>query len=223
MPLQIVPEGIESINGSSITMGCATPLKTFGGVMYCGVLGSHGDEGYLVDGHSPAIDTSSPDWASQLVTVRKTGAVVGVSSGYVIFTFDFTAALSLTSIELDLFLCPEWGIGTSFIGVFADNNTDPVLASTSTGITNHTFLPITSCDSLSTVLIPLKDIVGRLSYDTWHLVMVYSTQSALEWAHVGEVRFQDQSSSVPLSSEELYNPVRVPISLRSTHRHVLPI
>ena len=29
---------------------------------------------YLLDGNSPAIDTSTSDWASQLVTVRKNDA-----------------------------------------------------------------------------------------------------------------------------------------------------
>ena len=64
-PVQVVPEGIESVNGSSETMGCTSPLEDSGGVTVCR------SQSYLVDGCSPDIDTSTSDWASQLVTVRR--------------------------------------------------------------------------------------------------------------------------------------------------------
>ena len=60
------PYGIESVDGSDIYMGCTSPLVDNDGVMICM------SQSYLVDGCSPAIDTSTSDWASQLVTVRKT-------------------------------------------------------------------------------------------------------------------------------------------------------
>ena len=48
--VQAVPQGIESVNGSDINMGCASPLVDRGGVMAC-----NSSESYLVDGCSPAI------------------------------------------------------------------------------------------------------------------------------------------------------------------------
>ncbi|CAI8051351.1 hypothetical protein GBAR_LOCUS28126, partial [Geodia barretti] len=48
LSLQVVHQGIESVNGSNVTMGC-TPLV--GGVMVCGSLS------YLFDSCSPDIDT----------------------------------------------------------------------------------------------------------------------------------------------------------------------
>ena len=201
LPLQVVPEGIVSVNGSSTTMGCERRIDTFSGVMYCGVFAERGSSSFLVDGISPAIDSSVPDWASELVTVRKTDPVPGVSSGYVVFTFDFSTAISLVSIELDLLQCPEWNIGSSFIGVFADNNTDLILGPTSTPITNFTMPLISSCDSLITANITFKESVWTFSYFTWHLLMVYSTQSDLEWAYVGDIRFLTELTPTPTLSE----------------------
>ena len=67
---------------------------------------------YLLDGNSSAIDTSTSDWASQLVTVRKNDGTPGfIMFDHVVLTFGFDTDVSLTSIELDLFLCPEWNIG----------------------------------------------------------------------------------------------------------------
>ena len=55
-PIVYIPQGIESVNGSSTNMTC-----------------SH-EENCLLDGHSPYINTSLEKWASDLVTVRKNKA-----------------------------------------------------------------------------------------------------------------------------------------------------
>ena len=69
LPVQVVPQGIESVNGSEVSMGCTSPLVDSGGVMVCN--STDCPSSYLLDGNSPAIDTSSSDWASQLVTVGR--------------------------------------------------------------------------------------------------------------------------------------------------------
>ena len=68
VPVLVVPQRIESVNGSDVDMGCTSPLVDSGGVMVC----NSNDylPSYLLDSNSPAIDTSTSDWASQLVTVR---------------------------------------------------------------------------------------------------------------------------------------------------------
>ena len=96
----VQPYGIESVNGSDINMGCTSPLVDCDGVMICR------SQNYLVDGCSPVIDTSTSDWASQLVTVRKTHNDE-FRFDHVLLTFGFDTAVTLTEIVLDLFLCPE--------------------------------------------------------------------------------------------------------------------
>ena len=59
-----------------------------GGVMVCS--SSNCPSSYLLDSNSPAIDTSTSDWASQLVTVRKNDAIPGrITFDHVVLTFGF--------------------------------------------------------------------------------------------------------------------------------------
>ena len=188
--MQVVPQGIESVNGSNVNMGCTSPLVDSGGVMVCN--STDCPSSYLLDGNSPAIDTSTSDWASQLVTVKKNDAIPGlIPFDHVALTFGFDTAVSLTSIELDLFLCPEWNIGTLFISVYGDGNRDLDLRNmqSATFLGNSYNQPSqSSCDSLSIVSIPLQDDDTRSSYLTLHIVVEITENDNIEWVHVGEVR-----------------------------------
>ena len=185
-PMQVVqPRGIESVNGSSINMGCTSPLVERSGVMICT------SQSYLVDGCSPAIDTSTSDWASQLVTVRKT-QTDEITFDHVLLTFGFDTAVTLTRIELDLFLCPEWGIGAQFLSVYADVKSNLVFTATSLNFTHYTPSQ-SSCGSLSTVNISLGDNLRSTPYLTWYILV----SSLPDWVHVGEIRFLDSDSSSP--------------------------
>ena len=189
--MQVVPQGIESVNGSDVNMGCTSPLVDSGGVMICN--STDCPSSYLLDGNSPAIDTSTSGWASQLVTVRKNEGVAGfITFHHVVLTFGFDTAVSVTSIELDLFLCPEWNIGAPVIDVYGDGNRDLDLRT----LQHLTFLgnsynqpSQSSCDSLSTVSIPLQDDATNSSYLTVHIVIEITENDNIEWVHVGEVRF----------------------------------
>ena len=186
----VVPQGIESVNGSSLDMGCTSPLVDSGGVMVCT------SQSYLVDGCSPAIDTSTSDWASQLVTVRKT-QTDEVVFDHVLLTFGFDTAVTLTGIELDLFLCPEWGIGAPFISVYADVESNFVFSSQSLNLPSQGHTPSqSSCNSLSNVTISLKDGLRSTPYLTVH-VHVSSFTESIDWVHVGEVRFLGPSYDTP--------------------------
>ena len=55
--MQVVPQRIDSVNGSNISMGCTSPLVDSGGVVVCN--STDCTSSYLLDGNSPAIDTSS--------------------------------------------------------------------------------------------------------------------------------------------------------------------
>ena len=161
-------------------MGCASPLVDRGGVMVC-----NNSESYLVDGCSPAINTSTSNWASQLVTVRMVYDSDQIHFDHVLLTFGFNTAVSLTAIELDLFLCPNWNIGAPTTTVVAINLT--VTSILAAGYTPSQ----TSCDSLSTVSIPLQ---GDSSYLTWYILVTFpSPHEDIQWVHVGDVRFLNGS------------------------------
>ena len=180
--VQVVqPHGIESVDGSDINMGCTSPLVDSDGVMVCM------SQSYLVDGCSPTIDTSTSDWASQLVTVSKT-QTDGITFDHVLLTFGFDTAVTLTGIELDLFLCPDMNIDAPYITVYADEESNFIFTSSSFTLPFRNYNPSqSSCDSLSTITIPLSDILTD-PYLTWHIVFSQFT-SSIDWVYVGEVRF----------------------------------
>ena len=66
VPVQVVPQVIISRNGSSPDMGCSSIVERC-----CVTVCDCNSQSYLVDGVSPDINTSTSDWASQLVTVRR--------------------------------------------------------------------------------------------------------------------------------------------------------
>ena len=181
MTLSVVqPYGIESVDGSDINMGCTSPLvNDSDSVMVCM------SQSYLVDGCSPAIDTSTSDWASQLVTMRKT-QTDGFTFDHVLMTFGFDTAVTLTGIELDLFLCPDMNIDAPYISVYADEESNLVITYDSlTSLPFQNYDPSqSSCDSLSTINITLTNN----PYLTWH-ILISSFTSSIDWVYVGEVRF----------------------------------
>ena len=182
--MQVVPQGIESVNGSSVNMGCTSSPVDSGGVLVCE------PRSYLVDGCSPDI-TSTSDWASQLVTVRRRNDGPGINFHHVLLTFGFDTAVSLTGIEMDLFNCPDWGIGAPDITVYL--NEEYNLANTNI-ILNLSFVFAdgnslqSSCDSLSTVTFSGGSLLGTY-YHTIHILVNLQHHLSIEWIHVGEVRF----------------------------------
>ena len=188
--MQVVPQGIESLNGSDINMGCASPLVDRGGVIVC-----NNSESFLVDGCSPTINTSTSNWASQLVTVRKNGPNSVIDVEHVVLIFDFDTAMSLDSIELDLFRCSEWKIGAPGISVYAYQNSTLVFNPDMGEFIKNT-VPSwsqSSCDSLTTVHIGLRERVIS-PHHSFHILVDF-TSTDTEWVHVGEVRFLSDNHS----------------------------
>ena len=179
--MQVLPEGIQSVNGSSTDMGCTSALVDSGDVMTCNSQSS------LVDGCSPDIDTSTSDWASQLVTVRRNEGTANISFDHVLLTFGFDTAVSLTGIEIDLFHCPDWGIGAPRIRVYVDKEYDFVFNS-SLPFTPPVQPSQSSCDSLTTVNLS-GDTLSVSFYRTFHILLDLSHQSSIQWVHIGDVRF----------------------------------
>ena len=200
VPVQVVPQGIGSVNGSDINMGCASPLVDRGGVMVCN------SESYLVDGYSPTIDTSTSNWASQLVTVRKNEPNSVIGFDHVVLTFDFDTAVLPDSIELDLFLCPEWNSSAPRILIYAYQTSTLVLSSLTDPYITLYQTKKASCDSLSTVSISFD--LSEKGYHSWHILM----NSFEMWVYVGEVRFL--RDGIPISGKYSYIiPIALTISL----------
>ena len=179
--VQRVFGGIESVNGSDVNMGCTSPLV--GNIVDICESMSH-----LVDGCSPDINTSTPDWASQLVTVTESGPTSNIPFTHVLLTFVFDTEVSLTGIELDLFLCPEWKIGAPYISVHANEEHDLVFSHPTSLPSENKHPTQSSCNSLSTVSIPFSGALADSSYPTWH-ILVSQLQRSIDWVHVGEIRF----------------------------------
>ena len=196
VPVKVVqPQGIESVDGSDINMGCTSPLVNSDGVMICDSCSNN----YLIDRHTPDIDTSTSDWASQLVTVKKT-QTDEIPFDHVLLTFQFDTAVFVNEVELDFFRCPEMGISVPTLGLYIDEGLgdDLVLnisslANISRAImfnldTNWPSLP-TSCDSLTTIPIDFsRETRDRLAR-TIHVLINFSSSSNINWTYVGEIRF----------------------------------
>ena len=184
-PVQVVPQGITSRDGSSLDMGCSSIVER-DGVMVCDC----NSQSYLVDGVSPDIDTSTSDWASQLVTVRRNEATADTFFDYVLLTFGFETNVSLTGIEMVLFHCPTMSIGAPVINVFLNEEYD-LTFNTSLPILNSVVPSESRCDSLSSFTISeTTDIL----YHVFHIIITFYN-SDIDWVYVGEVRFLGSSDT----------------------------
>ena len=185
VPVQVVPQGITSRNGSSFDMGCSSIVER-DGVMVCDC----NSLSYLVDGDSPDIDTSTYDWASQLVTVRRNEATSAVPIAHVLLTFGFETNVSLTGIKIDLFHCPEMNVGAPVIRGYINKEYD---FSYSTGLPYlKGVAPSKSrCDSLSSFTI--SEPTGFFCHVV-HILITFP-KSNIDWVYVGEVRFLGASDT----------------------------
>ena len=186
VPVQVVPQGITSRNGSSYYMGCSGPLVERDGVIVCDC----NSQSYLVDGCSPDIDTSTYDWASQLVTVRRNEGTAAIPFAHVLLTFGFDTAVSLTGIEIDVFHCPTMRIGAPRINVSLNQEYD---LSYRTGLRSLiSVVPSKSrCDSLSSFTYSYLRI---FSYRVVH-ILITLPKSNIDLVYVGEVRFLGSSDT----------------------------
>ena len=179
-PVQVVPQGITDRNGSSTDMGCNSSIVVRDGLNVCDC----NSLSYLVDGNAPAINMSTTDWASQLVTVRRVKGTMFPDFDHVLLTFGFDTTVSLTEIKIDLFHCPNMSIGAPRITVYLNEEYDltyikdlPLLRSV---------VPSESrCDSLSSVTI--SETTGFF-YHVVHILISFSA-SNIDWVYVGEVKF----------------------------------
>ena len=199
----IIPEGTESVNGSDVVGGCQAALSD---QRQCGLTTSV-TISYLIDDNIPVLNTAAPNWASQLVTVRKNSPTMAIPYDHVLLIFDyFFSPVSLLLVELNLFYCPEWNIGAPNITVYVDedggNFINYVEGAPGIAVRGNVVLSSkSSCDSLLPVRIPLKNTTTH--HNTWYIVVSFDPQPEIEWVHVGEVTlFEPPPLPVP---SELHN------------------
>ena len=148
-------------------MGCTSPLVDSGGMMVCGGCS------YLTDSVAPG--TNSSNWASQLVTVRKTENAI-IDQPHVLLIFVFDTAVSLTGIEMDLFLCPDWNIGAPLMFVYLDSDDNLVYRRGLQFVTPDNS-PQSSCDSLSTFTFIGNPVLTRFYHTFYILVGLWEDDS----------------------------------------------
>jgi hypothetical protein len=149
-------------------------------------IGEESITGVLIDGVIPtSIDTlgernAAGDlvWASPLFTVR--GSADTVTLG-----FRFPASVVLREVELYLFHCPAWGIGAERV-IIHNGASFPQFISSSIGSVTLTS-DMENCTSLTRVSIPLTT--------SYFIEFTNISGDQIEWVHIGEVRFSDQSTT----------------------------
>ena len=183
-----------AVNGSNANGDCPTECVVLAsGINICDCTDSTlGDEAItasvLIDGVVPTIDTSERNsadefvWAAPLLTVR-------TSTGSVTLGFRFQPRVVLCEVELYVFHCPAWGIGTEDITIHNGATFVPFI----TGIFPSRgrvilFPDIQNCTSLTRVSIPLQMATSTSSY----YIEINSVSGRIEWVHIAEVRFSDQ-------------------------------
>ena len=155
---------------------------------------SHG-ENCLLDGHSPYIDTSLVNWASNLVTVRKNDVTNDIYFEHVVLTFSFEKCVKMAAVEVDFFLCPQWGIHAPYLTLYCSDTSEVIVyppgsnhqTQTNTDFISNYEPTVCGCQSLSTVRIPVQR--GEPAHPFWHIVVSFPPPyQDIEWVHVEEVR-----------------------------------
>ena len=191
--------GVMAVNGSNANGDCTTECVVLSsGISTCDCTDSTlGDEAItasvLIDGVVPTIDTSEKNeanesvWAAPLLTVN-------ASTGSVALGFKFQTHVVLCEVELYVFHCPTWGIGTEGITI----HNGAAFPQFITGIfPSRGRVILTSdmqdCTSLTRVSIPLQMATSTANY-------FIEINNPMEWVHIAEVRFSDQCDSTTMGS-----------------------
>ncbi len=189
--------GVMSVNGSDPNGGCPTDcVGVASGIKRCDCAGTRvvTETGFLVDGIVPTINAgqSGGTWASQLYTIS--GATTTTRIG-----FRFQNSVALREVELYIFFCPAWDIGTATITISTSVSYPTFIQLESVGSVTLTSAMV-DCVSLTRINIPIQVTMGStLSY-----FIEFTSPMTSQGVYIGEVRFSDESIPTPASPT---NPV----------------
>ena len=193
--------GVMAVNGSNANGDCPTECVVLSsGINTCDCTDSTlSDEFFivsvLIDGVVPTIDISERNsadefvWAAPLLTVR-------ASAGSVTLGFRFQTRVVLCEVELYVFHCPAWGIGTDEITIHNGATFPQFIPGTFPSIGRVTLTSdMQDCTSLTRVSIPLQMATSTSSY----FIEINSVSGTIEWVYIAEVRFSDQCDSTTMA------------------------
>ena len=184
---EIVPAGLESVNGSDPTMGCTEPI-TSNGMVSC----MSEDTGFLTDGNVPIIQMNTSDWASELVTIRRVGYNEQITFDHALMTFQFRERVAITIIYLDLLYCPYSGIEAPHITVYGSDSLTFRFNSYENEVNADflvTYIPSHTSCKCRMVTVVLRIQQGEVPHSVYHILVYFAHYE--QWMHVGEVRFSD--------------------------------
>ena len=159
----------------------------------CDCPGSALVSGVLIDGVIPSIDaTQRGTWASELFTVRRNG------TGSIMIGFQFSSEFILRGLEVILFNCPVQGIGLTGVKVYSSFLFPHFInAATTLLVTYYSSPPSDSCQSLSTISIPLHPPMASSGlYFIEFMFTGGSSMHQLNWLYLGEIRFSDEPPTI---------------------------
>ena len=141
------------------------------------------NSGVLFNGHVPTLTGLDGDmWASQLLTINTVESLTNI-------IFDFTDTpgyVGIQRVEVVMFNCPQWGIGTTTIHLNgATARGQPFNVFDSTSISS-----LTSCESL--VRACLSAFISRPL-----IGLQFTLDQDSDWVHLAEVTFYARGSTCP--------------------------
>ena len=184
---EIVPAGLESVNGSDPTMGCTEPI-TSNGMVSC----MSEDTGFLTDGNVPVVNMSTSNWAAELVTIRRVGYNEQITFDHALMTFEFGEHVAITTIYLDLLYCPYSGIEAPHISVYGSDSLTFRFNSYENEVNADflvTYIPSHTSCKCRMVTVVLRIQQGEVPHSVYHILVYFAHYE--QWMHVGEVRFSD--------------------------------
>ncbi len=193
--------GVISVNGSAPNGGCPTDCVGFvSGIERCDCMDTRDvrETGFLVDGTVPTINAgqSGVTWASQLFTIS--GVMTTTRIG-----FRFQNSVALREVELYIFFCPAWNIGTVTITISTSPSFPTFYQLESVGSMTLTSA-MQDCVSLTRINIPIQ---AMYSTSVYFIEFTDTNLMTFHGVYIGEVIFSDEPIPTPASPT---NPVTNP-------------
>ncbi len=187
-------------NGSDPNGGCPTDCVGVGsGIKRCSCYDTRNvtETGFLVDGMVPTINAgqSGGTWASQLYTISAVMTTTRIG-------FRFQNSVALREVELYIFFCPAWYIGTATITISTSVAFPTFIQLESVGSVTLTSAMV-DCVSLTRINIPIQVTMGSAS----SYFIEFTDPMISQGVYIGEVRFSDEPIPTPASPT---NPVTNP-------------
>ena len=182
------------MNGSHANGNCPTECAVLqSAINTCDCTSTLGEEAInasvLIDGVVPTIDTSERNSANEFVWADP---LFTASTGSVTLGFRFQTRVMLCEVELYVFHCPAWGIGTEDIAIH-NGGAFPQFIPGIFPSRGRVILSsdMQNCTSLTRVSIPLQMANSTSNY----FIEINNVSGTIEWVHIAEVRFSDQCDS----------------------------